>query len=794
MPSERRSSSRARPVMALVRRRRAVSMLLVGMGAALSVSLIGSATISRSASEAVRESTIASFGHRQFAVQSTNPAVGRVLDGRPGAGAVRDKQSTLTFTGLSTDVLVRTSTDATLRLGVLSSGERPDEPGEIAVSRLVAAALRIRPGDQVRLGSDDGDVVFGRVTGTLVDPADASSRTVIELKAQSAQIGATRWLVTSDIVEDRVLGGTIGDAPGTQVASVDSAVAAAKDNRPPVLADLSFLPALLGVLLGVVLLAFVVGLATGWPTDVAALRAAGMSSRAAWSIFVRWVVLCVASGEAFGTVVALVLVSVAKSPVSSQLGQDWVDVSEPLTAIAVLLGTTMVVALAGPSVVRWVGRQRSAEAGGARARALALRAGVVGVVFAASFLGWLLLVVVNVRAGGGFLLAALSGAVVCATAPSVLQWLASRRLRPSVAKLQTVLSADMRHVTAVCSVVVFGAALWSARTYSEAAQSQDQDNPMQPRQSLVLSEIPDSSIAVVSDLYREYGGRQVVRYQMPREQSRVVRVTSPGLVACLEARNAQTPDEAPPSCWPRRTASPINAVGLEQGTGLARADPGLVTDGRVGLMVLDTRSTQPLQRMSVVSAGTDQHLGGIVPGLVVPKDGPLATRLGLEPGGLSEMVMLDYVRLTPEERLRLRAEVGRVAPTALINDGTGPTAYDRARLAASFGGLFGGVVGGILLLLGGYAAIQTARVTRRVLQELGPLASLRWSLVARWVAVPTTAILLAGALAFATASWGGRATQFPFGPLWAAPAAMTLAAVAALATCFLAPFRHTWHD
>ena len=793
MPSERRFAGRTRPVMLLVRRRRTLSLLLVTMGAVLSVGLIGSATISRSASDAVSESTVASFGHRQFAVQSSDASVGHILDGQPDSGAVVDNQATLTFTGLSTDVLVRTTTDAALQLGILSSGTRPSEPGEIAVSRFLATALRIHLGDQVSLRSGDGDVVTGRVTGTLVDPADASSRVVTELKAKSAQIRATRWLVTADLLSDRDLGGTVDTVPGTQVASVNAAVAAAQENRPRALADLSFLPAVFGVLLGGVLLTFVVGLATSWPTDAVALRAAGMSSRAAWGIFMRWLLLCVACGEAVGAVAAVILVTATKGAVSRRLGQDWVHVSEPLTAIGVLLGTTAVVAIVGPSIVRWVSSQHSLGAG-TRARAQARGASVVSLVFAAALFGWLLLVVVDVRAGGGFLLAAFSGAVVCATAPLVLQWLASRGLTPSVAKVQRALSADMRQVTAVCSVVVFAAALWSARTYSEAAQSQYHDNPMQPRQSLVLSEMPDSAIAVVGALYREYGGREVLRYQMPREQSRVVRVTSPGLIGCLEARSAKTPDEAPASCWPRRTASPINAIGLARGIGTVRADPGLVTGGKVGLIVLDTRSPEPIQKMSVVDASTDQHLGGIVPGLVVPRTGPLATQLRLEPSGVSEMIMLDYIRLTPEERLRLRAEVGRVAPTALVNDGTGPSAYDRARLAASLGGLFGGVLGGTLLLLGGYAALQTARVARRVLQELGPLAGLRWSLMGRWVAVPATATVLAGVLALVTASWGGRVTQFPFGPLWAAPVALSLVAVAVLGTWFLVPVRQSWHD
>jgi hypothetical protein len=191
----------------------------------------------------------------------------------------------------------------------------------------------------------------------------------------------------------------------------------------------------------------------------------------------------------------------------------------------------------------------------------------------------------------------------------------------------------------------------------------------------------------------------------------------------------------------------------------------------------------------VTSAGAeaDPNLGGTVVGLVVPPTGAIAERYGLRPSGVSQMLLLDYGTLPPEERLRLRSEIERIAPTALVEDATGLSFYDRMRSAAAAGGLIGAAGAALLLLLGGYASIQTAGAARRAIQDLGAVPLVRWSLVARWLGVPALSCLAASAVAYATASFGGRVVDFSYGPLWAAPGAAALLVVGVLGVWFTRP-------
>ena len=336
--------------------------------------------------------------------------------------------------------------------------------------------------------------------------------------------------------------------------------------------------------------------------------------------------------------------------------------------------------------------------------------------------------------------------------------------------------------------------LWSAQTFYDAGQSQESDSPLQPANSLLLSQAPDDSVAMIVDLYRKYGGQQVRTYQIPAEGVRALRVTSPGLVECVTQLRAKSPDSLPARCWPDPKAAntPINQIALGSG-GSVLADRGLLTSGKVGLLDFDLKVPGgPISQVAFVPAEDDQRLGGSVVGLVVPASGAIAQRFGLKASGVSQMLLLDYGSIAVEKRLRLRSEIARVAPTALIEDSTGPSSYDRMRSVAASGGLFGAAGVALLLLLGGYASIQTAGAARRAIQDLGAVPRVRWSLVGRWLSVPALSGLLAGVVAYTTVSFGGRVTDFSYGPLWAAPVLATLLVVAVLGVWFTRPVTNEW--
>lgn len=790
-----------RLAMAAARYRLSLTALLIVLGTALTASVVGFRAVDDSSSAAIAESVRGDFGHRAYALQSSDPSVARILASRSDAAPVTDEGSTLTASGLSIDVLVRSTTDPRLQLGVLAAGRRPAAPGEALVSNVVADSLRIHPGDQVSLGAGTGSTTT-KVTGIMRDPANVSAQWVFQVVANNPRFHPTRWLMDTNLANDRSLGPLLSRT-SSRIASVESAVPLALENKPPTLTALGFFPAGAGLLLGCLITGAVVALARRWRKDAAALQASCLSPRAAWFVFAGWVASGVVLGELAGSVASVAALSASRKAVSGWLGQDWGHVSIPAgSAVAVVVVTAALALIAIPTAAhlawlrtgqpgrgittsvppRWVSRRGH----GQRPSRLILLA-----VLAAATVAWGYLALVSTR-DASQVLALLLGCVLAAGCPYVVSSLVASGLPRATKAMFGALVGGLRLAAAAAGIVIFLAGAWSAQSYYSADQGEAADNPEQPKSSLVVADAPSSSVDLIHALYRKYGGGQLIDYQMAAESgSHILRVTSSGLVACVNKTHATSPDDLEPQCWPdsSKTATPINAVALGPAGSATVADPGLVQDGTVGLLVLTPRSRNPIADTATVHADADARLGGVLPGLVVPLDSPVVADYQLTPSGVSQLLLTDYGKLSPSDRLRLRAEIARIAPTALLNDSTAPSSYDLARSQAGTAGVFGAVAAVLLLLLGGYATVQTTASARRLVQDLGTLPGLRWSLVLRWLAVPVASALLAGALAYLTVSWGGRAHEFPYGPWWASPAAAALLAAIVLGGWFVRPSR-----
>jgi hypothetical protein len=295
--------------------------------------------------------------------------------------------------------------------------------------------------------------------------------------------------------------------------------------------------------------------------------------------------------------------------------------------------------------------------------------------------------------------------------------------------------------------------------------------------------MPDTAVPALTALYRAHGGNEVISFRVPDEAAATLRVTAAEVVACMAERHTQDPDDVM-DCFSQDSAAPINRVLLGAEGSAPRADPHLVDGGKVGL--LDFRSGDRMaSRLADTRAEADSILGGNLPGLIVPLGGSVAKEFGLEPVGMSEVILMDFTSLEPRDQFFIRAAAIRLAPSADMQNGSDPTEYDRLRSIANTAAFLGALGTLVIVMLGGAGLIVGHTLTRRTLIDVGAAPGRRLSIVARWTAVPLITMLLTIPLAILTVSLGAQRTGASYGFLWILPGVAGAAASVFVGAAFL---------
>lgn len=775
-------------LVSFARYRRAQLAVLMLLGALLAIAPVSLASVRSSALAAIEDSLRADLGHRGYALHTSTPEVLDILARAPGAAPVKDAVGTVGTSELAAPALVRVTTADDLHLGVVVEGQRPSRPGDVLVTSSIARALDLGPGSTAELSIDGAPAAAARVTGVTRDPADQASATVIHLADPAATdaTGFTRWLSDTDFYDHEELQPYL-DRRSASYQSLDSLVASALLAQPQYLSAMRGLPLGAALLVGVLLVSFTTLLMTQLRPDATALQAAGMTARAAYGRIVLVASLAVIAGVLAGLALTATVLFLARRRISSWFGQDWVGVEIDLALASRLLlvvclgGALTLVAVRLAPVLRQALTRRSARA---RPRTWATAATVVAVA-AGVALTWSL--VAATRPGSGdaaWLVAPWAAVVLAAALPFALGPLLVTDLRPATRALANRVSGGLRPAAAVAAVIAVGAGLWSAQTTRSAADGEALSSPLVPAGSFVISDAPVEANDTLAQIYDERGGEQLLRFALLDEREQDLRVTSTALVSCAQDVPGGNLAEVPESCWPAadKTAAPVNVVMIGEPGSTPRADPGLVRDGQVGLMLF-TGDDGSVARFATTDAAADPTLGGNLPGLVLPPESPVLQDFGAQPSGTELVALLDYTALQPEDQLYVRSAALRLAPGAQTADGTEPTAYDRLRTVANTVAVMGAGAATVVLLLGGVATAITHSVSRRTLVDLSTTARARRRVVLRWALVGVAPALLAVPLVFLVATSGLRAVGDQ-GWLWPVPAVGMLVAGIAAAAVF----------
>lgn len=759
--------SGARLVVAYARHRVAQLLVFALLGALVAAAVVGPEAVRASAAAASAESLRAELGQRTFALQTSDAEVIDHLSGLPEVGAVQDDLGEVTAGEATAPVAVRTTTDANLRFGVLTRGEHPDEPGELSVSEAVAEALGAAIGDTVSVRADDGETA-GRVVGYIHDPAHVADRTVVRVVESSPSFSPTRWLSNADFYAYPELRRALDQRAATY-QPVEWLLFGAEANSPQLLSALTYVPAGAGILGGILFLSLVAALARTWTSDAGTLVAAGLAPHRAWR-YILWTSLgSVLVGVIAGSWAVLAGIRLARTDVSAWLGQSWGHVVVPWSPVAVVVGTVMLAAAMSVPVARHLPRLWSWRPRPTRARRRWL-VPVAGAVAVAGAIVWLIALRASFAAADDptARLAPIGAAVVLLSAPVLFGALLGLVFPGATRALFSGFVRSMWATATVAATVVLATGIWSAQTTRDANLGESMSPPPVPAGSFVISAMPDSAIPALRGLYGDLGGHEVEAYEIPDATTGNLRVTSPGTLRCLIDSGVTMITEVPPECYDSPVVAPINTVLLGPPGSDPQAEGGLVADDAVGLIWF-SRDTGSITRTSTTDAQPGTGLGGNLPGLVVPVDGPVAQEYDLEPSGMSEVMLTDFHRLSPEDQYTLRAGVLRLAPGAELADGTNRSEYDRMRTQAGVVSAVGAVAAGTVVLLGGGLAVLAQRLTRRTLVDMGFSPARRAVLALCWSLVPVLSAALALALAFLTVSAGGRATDIPFGELWYLP-------------------------
>jgi hypothetical protein len=759
--------SGARMVFAYARHRAVQVLLFALLGFLLAAAVVGPATVRASAAAAAAESLRAELGQRTFALQTSDPEVIDHLGGLPEVGSVQDGVGEVASEDASAPVAVRTTTDPQLRLGVLSAGEHPDEPGELSISESVAMALGAAIGDTVSVRSGDSETA-GLVVGYIHDPAHVADSTVVRLVDDSPSFSPTRWLSNADFYAYPELRPVL-DRGAATYQPVEWLLFGAEANSPQLLSLLAYVPAGAGILGGILFLSLVAALARTWTSDAGTLVAAGLAPHSAWR-HILWTSLGpVLLGVIAGSWAVLAGIGLAMADVSAWLGQGWGHVVVPWSEVAVVVGTVMLAAALSVPVARHLPRLWSWRPRPTRARRRWL-VPVAGTVAVAGAIVWLIALRASFAAADDptARLAPIGAAVVVLSAPILFGALLELAFPGATRSLFSGFARSMWVTATVAATVVLATGIWSAQTTRDANLGESMSPLPVPAGSFVISSMPNSAIPALRGLYGDFGGQDVEAYEIPDSTEGNLRVSSPGTLRCVIDSGVSTITEVPPECYDSPVVAPINTVLLGPPGSDPQAEGGLVADDAVGLIWF-SRDTGSITRTATTDARPGAGLGGNLPGLVVPADGSVAQEYDLEPSGMSEVMLTDFHRLSPEDQYAVRAGVLRLAPGAELADGTGRSEYDRMRTQADVVNAVGAVAAGSVLLLGGGLAVLAQRLTRRTLVDVGFSPARRAVLALCWSLVPVLSAALALALVFLTVSVGGRALDVSFGALWYLP-------------------------
>ncbi len=610
------------------------------------------ATFARSVTGAILDDLEGQAGGRAVIAQFTGTGSAQALRSDPEVDAVwfETVAARTRRARLDTDVVLYERPPSAMP--GLVDGRVPQEPGETAVSKRVAAALSLTVGDEL-----DSDTGRWRVVGIYVAPARpqaAEATTVVDTAALPDRPPDAYFIDRGvldrfpDELAIQSLAGHFEENPYLSRARRIAAVAAGAG------------PAVM-VLMVVVLLSVVVAWGHGLTREFSGLQAAGMSSHQVARVFRVAAVVILVLGGAAGLGLLVVIFSMFGGPLASMVAQDWLRVRYAWGA-GVWFGTMAVIGLVAldATAIWHPQRERSGHRMVTRRSAAAMTALAIGV----GSLVW-----VGTRSGprsAGVAVVALMGTILTLTAllPGIALG-ASRLTRGATRRLVQALDPSQASVVLVATVLLGMGSFAAALVHVERTTSATQDPNAIPPRSLVLESVRSTDAAELRSGFRRVTGRDAIELRRPDETTTMIRLVPGGARECVAS--SATLDEAD-----RRCGGP---EGLYLTTVAAEA-VGLDTDGKTWL--ISDRLNDGSGSVTIVSfdptSGAIRSVGSGSPVSVSPWFGEYSAGALAPPGVLANdpatsmayVVLPGFADLPPNQQAQVQELIFRHAGYSLV--------------------------------------------------------------------------------------------------------------------------------
>lgn len=773
----------ARVARRMVRQRRGTAAVLLLVGFLVSSAVAFAGALVDSSETAVRVGLEADHAGRPYSVQAGKARSARLLAEQPGIEPVRDQPVALVRAGLRTTGLLRVAgTD--LPFGVLLEGRRPRSTGEVTVSEAIRLDLGLDVGDELGIESSAGSgstTSTRSVVGVTVDPADRSTRTVVGL-GRVAPTEATIWLASADPYANPALTREL-DLRAMTYTPVASVAEERRGDLPPTILALRHLPLALGLLLGAVGIGILGTAAPRAVRDATALQSAGLSPRQSWRAIVAVASACVIIGEVAGLAAVGGATELARHRLGALFGQYWTSAGVPTDVVVAVLGTSAVLAVISPWLVRRVHARVTRRTRFSWRVSLWTRV-AAGLVLAtgAVLLGWAALGE-RVAAPEEVVLIAPGAAVVVGIAlPIAASGLVGAGCGAATTKAVRIMLGLMLPAVVGVAALTTVSGVVASRVHHQADVETQRLGTIQAPGSLLLHEVPDDAAAAIVAEFEELGGSDVTQFLLPDERTSQGRVTQPGVIECVRESKIDKLFDVPLGCYDSPSA-PVSLIAASAGAQRdALAAPDLIRDGKVGILRLRS-GTDQIESAMLLRARPDPALTGDLPGLVVPRRFGPTGEIPLSSGGTRMVVLRDFGALSPVEQSRMRATVARLASAAQVLDSSQGDVPSRRRSAVAAGSLAAAAIAFAVMLMAGVGAVLGSRRVAGGLDAVGAGPKFRRGLVVRLMAVPVVSLLASIAVVALSNTASRAAPGTSFGPTWPVPAI-----AATLALVLVAPF------
>jgi hypothetical protein len=657
--------------------------------------------------------------------------------------------------------------------GDLVAGHAPHRPDEVSVSRMLAGGLALRAGDTVTVTAAGSSPAEVTVTGVYVNATRPREVSMYRRVATPPGDPPDAWLSDVSPAGDSHLSAAY-DRGQVKFRSTRGLVSDQQEQAASsVLAPLRYLPHLFAVVAVILLAAIMAALRIRVRRVIHGLTAAGMSTGRARRVPILTATAVVLTGIAGGYLVAIAAITAARPLLGTMVDQHWQNIAIPwgwLAALMVGLPALLHVLF----TLAATGRRRTEHlslAGGSRAK--------LGAAVLVAVLGFVLQWRAGGRSAGGVSAALYGGLLLAIALPGLLLAVPSRRSSVTASAVRT-FGLSIGGTAVVVSAMLFLTSFFGVRLADTAAA----DNPaVQPIGSLVIDGLSDADATAVESAYRRFSRAQVWRLPLPQETTVSLRVATPAFVTCVDALPRPSLDLAG-DCPTGVSLTPVNRTAITGSDASVSApspphtvfaDPQLIEDGKVGLLIIGmTGDAQAIERAVVVDARPLPGLGGNLPGAIVdPADPVVAQDAGLPHASM--LVLHDFAELSQSDKAEVRGAIATTAGYAQVSEDQ--RASDGGGRVLALMIMATGALVVLLLLLAATAALNTAQADfRKLLSQLGIPAPRRLAVGLRVLSVPCAAALFSAAIA-ALASWRAGSDPLAETALLLVPASCALVAV-----------------